>query len=249
MDLIRFILEPGNLLAVLIILAALLAFTPMRRLSRWVMALAGLITLIIAVSPIPSLLVTTLENRFRPTPPPEQVDGILVLGGALRLSVSKGRAGPALAEASERLFVMTELIHRYPDTKIIYCGGKELKYVKSLLNSMGTDLHHVSFDDRSSNTRENAMFARTLAAPKSPSDVWLLVTSASHMPRAVGVFRAQGWNVTPYPVDYQTEGDYELETHFDFYRGLQLTQIAVTEWVGLLLYHLIGWTSALYPAE
>jgi uncharacterized SAM-binding protein YcdF (DUF218 family) len=249
MDLLRFILEPGNLLTGLIILAAVLAFTPLGRLARWVSAILAIIVLMIAVSPVPSLLVTALENRFHPKSPPERVDGVLVLGGALRLSVSKGRADAALAEASERLFVMAELIHRYPDTKFIYCGGKESKYVKSLLSSIGTDLRNVAFDDRSSNTRENAIFARSLAAPKSPNDVWLLVTSAYHMPRAVGVFRAQGWNVIPYPVDYQTEGDYELETHFDFYRGLQLTQIAVTEWVGLLLYHLIGWTSAFYPAE
>jgi uncharacterized SAM-binding protein YcdF (DUF218 family) len=249
MDLIRFILEPGNLLAALIVIAAVLAFTPLRRLARWVMAVAAGVMLIIAVSPIPSLLVTVLENRFQPTPPPDHVDGILVLGGALRLSVSRGRAGPALAEASERLFVMTELIHRYPNTKIIYCGGKESKFVKSLLSSIGTDLQNVSFDDHSSNTRENAVFARALVSPKSPNDVWLLVTSAYHMPRAVGVFRAQGWNVVPYPVDYQTEGDYELELHFDFYRGLQLTQIAVTEWIGLLLYHLIGWTADLYPGS
>ena len=58
---------------------------------------------------------------------------------------------------------------------------------------------------RARNTLENAEFAKALAVPR-PGERWLLVTSAFHMPRSVGLFRKAGFNVEPYPVDWRTKG-------------------------------------------
>ena len=56
-------------------------------------------------------------------------------------------------------------------------------------------------EDQSRNTRENAIFTRRLVDPK-PGERWLLVTSAWHMPRAIGVFRKAGFEIEAFPVDY-----------------------------------------------
>src|SRR6266478_6390205 len=50
----------------------------------------------------------------------------------------------------------------------------------------------------------------------SPSLVrrWLLVTSAYHMPRAIGVFRKAGFPVEPYPVDWRTRGAEDMMRPF-----------------------------------
>ena len=66
---------------------------------------------------------------------------------------------------------------------------------------------------RSRNTQENAEFSKAIAAPK-PGERWLLVTSAYHMPRSVGLFRKAGFAVEPYPVDWRVGGRADLLTVF-----------------------------------
>ncbi len=84
-----------------------------------------------------------------------------------------------------------------------------------------------------------------MAAPK-PGERWLLVTSAYHMPRAVGAFRKVGFEVEAYPVDYRTHGNLWIPFD-DAASGLRRTDTATREWVGLLVYWLTGKSSALFP--
>lgn len=69
----------------------------------------------------------------------------------------------------------------------------------------GVDPDRLPLEGRSRDTRENARLSFELARP-GPGGTWVLVTSAMHLPRAVGVFEAAGWNVGPYPIDHRTTG-------------------------------------------
>ena len=81
-----------------------------------------------------------------------------------------------------------------------------------------------------------------------PGERWLLVTSAHHMPRAVGCFRRIGFDVVPYPVDWRSRGAVDLVVPFaTVASGLARTDVAVKEWVGLVVYRLTGKTSELFP--
>jgi DUF218 domain len=123
-------------------------------------------------------------------------DGIL-LGGAVDASGPDEQA--VLNEAAERLVVVPELARRYPNTRILFSGGNsalmdggsaEAEFA-ALLESLGVERSRITLEDRSRNTVENAVFSKALIQPKS-GDRWLLVTSAYHMPRAIGVFRKGG---------------------------------------------------------
>ena len=103
------------------------------------------------------------------------------------------------------------------------------------------------FEDRSRNTHENAVFSHALAQPK-PGETWVLITSAFHMPRAVGAFRRAGWTVVPYPVDYALEPDPPMSWQMDFLGAMGTLRSAVHEWTGLAAYRLTGKTDALFPA-
>jgi uncharacterized SAM-binding protein YcdF (DUF218 family) len=82
----------------------------------------------------------------------------------------------------------------------------------------------------------------------SKDETWLLVTSAWHMPRAVGCFRQAGFPVTAYPVDFRSVGPrFAWRIFYEVARGLRLTDIMAKEWVGLLAYRLTGRTDALLP--
>ena len=79
-------------------------------------------------------------------------------------------------------------------------------------------------------------------------ETWLLVTSAWHMPRAVGCFRKAGFPVIPYPVDLRAPGPrYAWRGFYEVARGLRLTDVVTKEWVGLVAYRLMGRTDALLP--
>jgi uncharacterized SAM-binding protein YcdF (DUF218 family) len=91
------------------------------------------------------------------------------------------------------------------------------------------------------------VFSLRLAMPR-PGERWLLVTSAYHMPRSMGVFRAAGFPVEAYPVDWRTRGSQDVWRPFSTLgSGLERADTAMREWVGLLAYWLTGRSAALFP--
>jgi uncharacterized SAM-binding protein YcdF (DUF218 family) len=105
----------------------------------------------------------------------------------------------------------------------------------------------VAVDRRARNTQENAEFSKAIAAPKN-GERWLLVTSAYHMPRSVGLFRKAGFDVEPYPVDWRTGGPADLAKFWIFsVEGLAAVDVGVREWMGLAAYWISGKTSEFFP--
>ena len=100
---------------------------------------------------------------------------------------------------------------------------------------------------RSRNTQENAEFSKAIAKP-SDGERWLLVTSAFHMPRSVGLFRKAGFAVEPYPVDWRVGSTAKLLNFSPLaVEGLERTDTAVREWIGLVAYWITGKIDALLP--
>jgi hypothetical protein len=75
---------------------------------------------------------------------------------------------------------------------LIYDEGAEAPFALRMLENLGIPRARILLEDRSRNTVENAIFSKALVQPK-PGERWLLVTSAHHLPRAIGVFRKMGF--------------------------------------------------------
>jgi uncharacterized SAM-binding protein YcdF (DUF218 family) len=236
--------QPSNLLLLLLLAGALAMARGRRRLASWLLYPAVLAFLLVGVFPVGDWLLLPLENRFpAPADPPAEVDGIIVLGGAIKFAVAERRGTLALDDSAERDITMIELARDYPDARLIYTGaGSWPSFARR--HGLG---ERVVFEDRARNTYENAMFSKQLAAPQ-PGERWLLVTSAAHMPRSVGAFRQVGWPVIPYPVDYRTTGGVEILVAPDVAGRWNEFDQAVKAWIGLLAYRLSGRSSALFPA-
>jgi uncharacterized SAM-binding protein YcdF (DUF218 family) len=157
----------------------------------------------------------------------------------------------------DRVIATATLALRYPKARIIYSGGnanllfddtaRETDYALSLFTGFGISRERLLMEGRSRNTLENAEFSKALAAPKS-GERWLLVTSAFHMPRSVGLFRKAGFAVEPYPVDWRLGGRADLWTFgTNMDRGLGRFDIATREWIGLVAYWISGKTSEFFP--
>ncbi|MGE5515791.1 MAG: YdcF family protein [Bacteroidota bacterium] len=254
MKLVEMLVDPLNLvLAALVLATVLLRRVPVPAARRLVQG-SVVVLLLLAVAPWGDWLLAPLENRVpQPAAAPARVDGIVVLGGAIDPVLSAARGQPALNGAGERLVAMVQLARRYPSARLVYSGGsgniarqdlKEAPQARALLESLGVDCSQAIFEEQSRNTWENAMFSRALAQPQ-PGQTWLLVTSAAHMPRALGTFRAAGWSVVPYPVDYVTTGSPRWGSGFT--EGLLAVEQGLHEWAGLAYYRLRGWSDSWYP--
>src|SRR5262249_37096678 len=243
-----FFATPSNLVILIGIVGLVLLPTRFTRAGRWVAYVSLIVIALFGLSPIGNALITPLEDRFpRSDAARGAPDGIIVLGGTV----------DAWGPRNERLLVVPELLRRYPNARVLFSGGSgaliddgnaEAKFAARLLDSLGIARSRITLEDRARNTVENAFLSRALAQPKA-GERWLLVTSAYHMPRAIGVFRKAGFPVEPYPVDWRIHrveaGPPLLVTMRD---GLWRTDTAVHEWVGLAIYWLIGRSSELFPA-
>lgn len=119
--------------------------------------------------------------------------------------------------------------------------------MRRLWLSLGMPLERMVFENSSRNTFENAILTKEMLKPK-PGEKWLLLTSAWHMPRSIGVFRQAGFDVVPYSTEYRTFGDYrDYVPSGEALNSLELVQIAVHEWLGLSVYGATNKTSALFP--
>jgi uncharacterized SAM-binding protein YcdF (DUF218 family) len=253
-----FFATPSNLVISIGLAGLLLLPTRFARAGRR-LAVASLVVLaILGLSPIGNALIIPLEERFPPWDARRGApDGIVVLGGMITPYVSSARHEVALNESAERLTAVAALARRYPDARIVFSGGsgallfdegKEAEFAAQLLESLGVPRARLLLEDRSRNTVENALYSKEIAQPKA-GERWLLVTSAYHMPRSIGVFRQAGFAVEAFPVDWRTRGREDVLRPFATVGdGLRRTDTAVREWVGLAIYWLTGQSAELFPA-
>lgn len=250
-------LLPTNFLVGIALLGAILLATRLASLGRKLLIPALVLLAICAFSPLGNLLLYPLESRFPPWDTAHGApDGIIVLGGSIEAELSAAHGTPVVRSSPDRIITAAALAHRYPNARVLFSGGsanllsndaREADYAGSIFESLGIAKSRLIMERASRNTLENAEFSKAMVAPKA-GERWLLVTSAFHMPRSVGLFRKVGFAVEPYPVDWRVGGRDDL---FSFTNiaidGLGRTDLAIREWIGLLAYRATGRIDDLLP--
>lgn len=244
----------------LVALLGLLTVLISRRVSparlRWLRILSVstlLLAYLLGTPIIARTLLGSIEAQYPPFDPTalKRFDAIVVLSGG---ALGKGSLRPSdqLTETSmERTLCGADLFARGLGHRLLLTGGdasifgegpQEAVEMKRLALKLGVPEPAILLETRSRTTYENAVETKRLLGNASI----LLVTSASHIPRAVALFRKQGLDVTPAPCGYLVRNrpdDLLTLTPFDFLPGLhalQLTTIAITEWAGTILYQITG---------
>jgi uncharacterized SAM-binding protein YcdF (DUF218 family) len=240
-----------------LVLGIVLLWTKWRRFGRLLLTFVLAIQIVTGTVPIGESLNVWLEERIpAPAELPAHIDGIVVLGGDASNTMLHARP-LSPGGAPMRQVAAADLARRYPQMRIVYSGGSgnpldpdttDASGARILMPTLGLDPVRVAFEEQSRNTFENARNSFALAKPQ-PGETWLLVTSAFHMPRALGCFRKAGWTVIPYPVGYRTMpqdgNDWSLPRSFD--GSLFAIANALSEFVGLTAYYWLGRTDAWLP--
>jgi uncharacterized SAM-binding protein YcdF (DUF218 family) len=247
---------PSTLLLAMAVIGLLLQFGRHRVASMSCLSVSLGAFALIAILPIGAWMLAPLENRFPEVKTlPANITGIIVLGGATSPDITAARGMPSLNADAERMTTLVALSRQYPNAKLAFTGGNgtlihspmtEAVVAREIFTELGVDQSRVTYEDRSRTTYENALFLKALMKPL-PGQQWVLITSAWHMPRAVGLFRRAGWPVLPYPVGYKTAPGVN-GLHDGFPAKLGMVDQASHEWIGLVAYWLLGHTSALFPA-
>ena len=246
------IAQPDHFLLLMLVLGLLLWKRFLGVLLVW---LSVLMLLIISFFPVGNYLLRPLESQFMPATLPDSIAGIIVLGGGEDAELSAIHGSPQFNSAAERLMVVPQLLQMYPETKVIFTGGSG-----SLLRPeyRGGDVasqwleqqklrERLVVERDSRNTFQNAIYTKELIEQYGENqDKWLLVTSAFHMPRSMGVFRNVGINVMAYPVDFRTGED---RVRPDLTWNMHDFKTATREWIGLLAYYLTDKTTELLPTH
>ena len=249
------LLSPGNLIIIIFILGSLLLLMNLRKLAKWLLIPNALLAGLVLSYPVGDWVIQPLEQRFSiPAQLPDQIDGIIILGGGEDLKRSLSWHVAELGLGGDRYIAAKKLADIYPFAPVIFSGGSgsiqlqntgaEGHVAQQVFLDMGLHPSRLILESASRNTYEN--FRNTQPLLK-PDGTYLLVTSAFHMPRSVGIARQQGINVIPYPVDYRSNSRELRQVNFDFYDHLKALEAGWREWIGLTVYYFTGKTERWLP--
>lgn len=251
------LMSPENWIAVLLVLSLTAFMRSRAKLGLWLLQCCLLLVLTLGILPIGELLMRPLETRFASDPAITRPAGIIVLGGGEDAHMMAWTGLPEVNDAADRFIAGMALARRFPDAKLVFSGG-DARLVGSrvsgatvamrLFHDAGIEPDRLMFEESARNTAENASLTRALVGLDQAKRPWILVTSAFHMPRAVGSFCTAGWHqIIPYPVDYKTSGQVGLAWALS--SRLQTLGTALKEWAGLVAYRVTGRTNVLLPAK
>ena len=240
------ITRPDNLLLIVLTLGFLHMLVRSVRPGRLLIGVAVISGWILAVTPVPGLMLRALEARI-PAPPslPAEPEGLILLGGMILPDRSESLDQPVFGTSASRMTGFLPVVETYPNAASLFSGAQDAAFVERYLLSVGVAPERLMIENKARTTHENALYSHALASPETERD-WLLITSAYHMPRALAAFRKVGWDVTPVPVGRKTPSG-AIGWRFDLIDGLKDARAATHEYVGLVWYWWRGDIDELWP--
>ncbi|MCG5056143.1 MAG: YdcF family protein [Myxococcales bacterium] len=240
-------LAPLPLVLGLWVVAAGLFWWRRQRLGRG-LAFVGLGVLGLSTcDPVGSALIAPLERRYAPMPRDVKLTDaslryVVVLGGAARRIAGAAPAVQLNPAALGRLAEGLRIWRALPGAQLVVSGaatGTEVSQAElagAAAAALGVPRTAIIEEARPRDTESEARFLRERLGPRSI----VLVTSAWHMPRAVALFRAQGFDVHPAPCDYTTGNGFGWQDLLPGSRGLGKVERAWHEYLGLAWAWLTG---------
>lgn len=249
--------QPLSIAFLLATLATVLALIGWRRFSGLSACLAALTLFVTLFTTTGTVALQVLEARFeRPAADPAEVSCMIILGGAFDNEINTARGGMELNQSADRFVEALRLARNYSQARILISGGDgsisgtfegEAQTAERFFSAFGISVDRLIKENTSRTTDENSLNTADHLKTQGLENC-LLITSAFHMPRSVGLFAKAGITVTPWPVDYRTSG--VVRFGLDFTQpalNAQITTTAAREWMSLTAYYLTGRIGSFFP--
>lgn len=250
-----YVLAPSHLLVLLLFIG--LALTWLKRpLGRRITMAVAISLLIIVIAPVEHLLLAPLEQRIEQPAAIADIDSIIVLGGGQQRQLSHQFPYSGYGRHSGRMIAAVAIARQY-SVPIIFAGGQllqdntsypEAKSFEDILQLSDLKPEQVIINSESKDTYDNARFAKEITQQHGFKRS-LLITSAAHMPRALGAFNRQKINIIPFPVEYQLVNSGRWFGFSTLVKKFYLIEYAAHEWLGLTKYYILGMSQNLLPTQ
>ncbi len=209
---------------------------------------------------ISSLTLRSLEWRYLPPNPMPWAEAIVVLGGGTD-PAEYPRPTTEINGSGDRV-LYGALLYKEGKAPLVLLSGGSITFLGThpstpaeqmaeIMKWMDVPESAMVLQTKSQNTYEDALYCAQILKDRGIKRI-ILVTSAFHMTRAVGLFEHQGFKVIPAPTDYKvTEQGWNNLVHGDFeaklvallpnINDMSLTALAIKEYIGIAVYSLRGW--------
>lgn len=246
---IWYILNPFNIILIFFLLSFILSFFKLKIISNFFYISTGIFFFISVILPTGSYLNYLLEKDYHfSNAHPKKIDGILILSGATNPLLSKEYNQIILNGSAERLIESILLINKFPNAKVVFAGGSgyifnqnldHASVAKKLFENIGLKNKKIIYENKSRNTYENILFSKKLIKPKR-NETWVLITSAFHLKRSLGIAKKLDWNFIPLATDYRKSKNFSWNLSFNFFNNMAEFQNASHEWIGIFSYYIMG---------
>lgn len=225
--------------------------------SNKILITAASLFAIFGFLPIGYNMTVFLERQYdRPQIMPDEVDGIIVLGGSFNSYLSEKTGYVAANSNISRIVDFMALSRKYPEAKKVFSGGsghilqptrKEADDAQDFLTMAGFGDADIIYERQSRNTYENALYSKELLKPKA-GEKWIVITSAFHIPRTMAIFKQLDWDIIPYPSDPKTDKQYQfIPKPFSAVGNFFLLGKSIREFIGVGVYYMTGKSALFFP--
>ncbi len=218
--------------------------------------ISGVFFLFLAsIKPIADPLVYSLEKRYPPLRLDQMTDReiaavapehIVVLAGGERFDPGKPPTSQLSYAGLARVNEGVRLARLFPEADVVFTGQPdEVRAMTESAIDLGVSKDRIVTESESRDTKDHPRFLRPIVGDGR----FLLVTSGTHMPRAMALFEAEGLEPIAASCDlwvwprFGDESPYQPEYFIPKIEHLWMTHIAFHEYLGL------AWAKVFEAAE
>jgi len=230
---ITFFIEPLGLVMTLFFIGLVLLFLDKNKLSKLFLSISLSLLFLFSFSPVSNFLVKNLENVYPKYDYKSDIKYIHVLGGGHNTDISQPVSSHLLSASTKRVLEGVIIHKNIINSKIIFTGyAGKTDISTAVMNSqlalaLGVDKKDMIINGSPKDTQEEAIFTKSIVG----SEPFVLVTSASHMPRAMIFFKSLGMNPIPAPTDFHKYNTLYLKPKISFFQN---SKIAIHEYIGIV---------------
>jgi uncharacterized SAM-binding protein YcdF (DUF218 family) len=238
---ITFFIEPLGMILFLLLLGLYLLYRKKERLAQYSLGLGIALLFLFSYQPFSNFLVSVLEEKYpKYESQKEEIFYIHVLGNGHTTDPSQPITSQLSDAGTKRVIEGIRLHLLHPKSKLIFTGyagdtnTSNAQMNAALAKALGVKEENMIINPLPKDTKEEVLFARTIVGEEK----LILVTSATHMPRAMKLFSSVGLEPLATPTDFKKD-----ETRFldaPSIQNLHNSQRAIHEYLGMLWNNLRG---------